>query len=429
MPTLTLKPGREKSLLRRHPWIFSGAIARVDGNPASGETVDLLAADGQFLARAAYSPSSQIRARVWTFDPSELVDADFFRRKIHTAIRMRESLLTTEFTENKEKKQKYSVGAVLSVVNNTSNAYRLIHAESDGLPGLIVDRYADVLVLQSLTAGTETWKETLADLLLEATGLTAIYERSDADVRELEGLPPKCGVLRNSTIRNSSPITNTDLQITNTIIVENGLKFIVDLVRGHKTGFYLDQRLNRQRLRGLAEDRDVLDCFCYTGGFSVNALAGGAKSVLSVDASADALALCRENVSLNALPADHHTMLEGDVFQLLRKFRDEARSFDLIILDPPKFAPTAAQAGKAARGYKDINLLAFKLLRPGGILVTFSCSGGIDAGLFQKIIASAALDAGVEAQIVEHLSQAPDHPVALNFPEGAYLKGLVCIKT
>jgi 23S rRNA (cytosine1962-C5)-methyltransferase len=206
------------------------------------------------------------------------------------------------------------------------------------------------------------------------------------------------------------------------------MKFRVNLQTGHKTGFYLDQRINHQRLRELTKERDVLDCFCYTGGFTVNALAGDAKSVLSVDSSADALALCRENVNLNALPSNRHTTLEGDVFQLLRKFRDEGRSFDLIILDPPKFAPTAAQAEKAARGYKDINLLAFKLLRPGGILVTFSCSGGIDANLFQKIIASAALDAGVEAQIVEHLSQAPDHPVALNFPEGAYLKGLVCTK-
>jgi 23S rRNA (cytosine1962-C5)-methyltransferase len=395
MTSLILHPGREKSLLRRHPWVFSGAIARLDGNPASGETVDLLSADGQFLARAAYSPSSQIRARIWTFDPSELVDIDFFRRRIKTALDARETWH----------------------VDRDSDAFRLIHAESDGLPGLIVDRYTDTLVLQSLTAGTEYWKDTIAGVLLEASGLNTIFERSDADVRALEGLAPRVGPLRGST--NHLPL----------IITENGLKFHVNIETGHKTGFYLDQRLNRLRVRGLAEDRAVLDCFCYTGGFSVNALAGGAKSVLSVDASADALALCRENGSLNFLPLVRHASLEGDVFQLLRKFRDEDRSFDLVILDPPKFAPTAAQAGKAARGYKDINLLAFKLLRPGGILVTFSCSGGIDAAFFQKIIASAALDAGVEALILEHLSQAPDHPVALNFPEGAYLKGLVCIKT
>jgi len=381
--------------LRRHPWIFSGAVARLDGNPASGETVDLLTADGQFLARAAFSPSSQIRARVWTFDAAESVNLDFFRRRIQCAISARQALFPDFLS--------------------SFSALRLIHAESDGLPGLIVDRYADVLVLQSLTAGTEYWKETIADLLLEATGLAKIYERSDADVRELEGLPQKVGPLRG---------VPPPFQIT---ILENDLKFIVNLETGHKTGFYLDQRLNRRRLRTLAEGREVLDCFCYTGGFTLNALAGGAKSVLSVDASADALTLCSENVVLNALPVDRHTTLEGDVFQLLRKFRDEARSFDLIILDPPKFAPTAAQAGKAARGYKDINLLAFKLLRPGGILFTFSCSGGIDTALFQKIIASAALDAGVEAQIVEQLSQSSDHPVALNFPEGAYLKGLICL--
>ncbi len=394
MPSIILKAGREKSLLRRHPWIFSGAILHVDGDIAPGETVDVLSADRQFLARAAYSPFSQIRARVWTFE-EEPVDRDFLRRRVRTAIQSRE---------------------VWSLRRDT-DSYRLIYAESDNLPGLIVDRYGDVLVLQSLTAGSEFWKETIADLLLEETGLTTIYERSDADVRELEGLEPQVGVLRG--VLPQLPIT----------IHENNLIFNVNFAAGHKTGFYLDQRRNRLRVRQLARDKELLDCFCYTGGFSVNALSGGAKSVLSVDSSSDALALCRENVSLNQLPADRHAVLEGDVFHLLRKFRDEGRSFDMIILDPPKFAPTAAQAEKAARGYKDINLFAFKLLRPGGLLVTFSCSGGVDAGLFQKIVAGAALDAGVDAQIVEHLSQAVDHPVALNFPEGAYLKGLICLRT
>lgn len=394
MADLVLKPGREKSLLRRHPWIFSGAIHRVDGNPASGETINLLSFKDDFLARAAYSPHSQIRARVWTFDPDEEVSADFFRKRIQRAIAARRMLSVAQ----------------------ASDAYRLIHAESDGLPGLIVDRYADVLVLQSLTAGSEFWKDTVADILLEETGLHTIYERSDADVRELEGLQPIVGILRG---------TMPESQIT---IEENNLKFNLNLESGHKTGFYLDQRQNRLRVRELAKGRDVLDCFCYTGGFTVNALAGGAKSVMAVDASADALLLGRENLALNGQQAESVEWREGDVFQVLRKFRDEGRSFDLIVLDPPKFAPTAAQAKKAARGYKDINLLAFKLLRAGGILVTFSCSGGVDVALFQKIIASAALDAGVEAQLVEHLSQASDHLVALNFPEGAYLKGLVCTK-
>ena len=391
--SIILKTGREKSLLRRHPWIFSGAVQHVDDpSAASGATVELLSFNGDFLARAAYSPTSQIRARAWTFG-DEPVDAEFFRRKIRASI----------------------VSRSMFHVPSDSNAYRLIYAESDGLPGLIVDRYGDVLVLQSLTAGAEFWKETFANILVEETGIETIYERSDADVRELEGLPSIVGPLRGAPPN----------QIT---ITEHALRYTVNLASGHKTGFYLDQRANRLKVRELARDRDVLDCFCYTGGFSVNALAGGAKSVLSVDSSADVLKLCRENVALNNLPVTRHSSLEGDVFQLLRKFRDEGRSFDMVILDPPKFAPTSAQAEKAARGYKDINLLAFKLLRAGGILVTFSCSGGVDAALFQKIVASAALDANVEAQIVEHLSQGADHPVALNFPEGAYLKGLVCVK-
>ncbi|HEX2697542.1 MAG TPA: class I SAM-dependent methyltransferase [Anaerolineales bacterium] len=393
MPALILKPGREKSLLRRHPWIFSGALDRVDGEFASGATVDVLSSTGDFLARAYYSPHSQIRARVLTFD-DETIDKDFLRKRIKSAIHSRDTWNLTPDT----------------------NALRLIYAESDGLPGLIVDRYGDLLVLQSLTVGSEFWKQTIADLLLEETGLKNIYERSDADVRELEGLPPINGILRGS-------MSNATLTIH-----EHGLKFLVNVAEGHKTGFYLDQRPNRQRVHALAKDRDVLDCFCYTGGFSVNALSGGAKSVSSVDASADALALCKQNVVLNDLPADRHTVMEGDIFQVLRKFRDAGRAFDMIVLDPPKFAPTAAQAEKASRGYKDINLLAFKLLRPGGILVTFSCSGGVDAALFQMIVAGAALDAGVDAQILEHLSQAADHPISLNFPESAYLKGLVCLR-
>jgi 23S rRNA (cytosine1962-C5)-methyltransferase len=393
MPALILKPGREKSLLRRHPWVFSGAIQQVDENMVSGGTIEIFSSTGNFLARAAYSPQSQIRARVWTFN-DETVDADFFRKRVRAALHARDTRQLTRKT----------------------NALRLIYAESDGIPGVIVDRYADRIVLQALTAGAEFWKETIADILLQETGLSNIYERSDADVRDLEGLPSHIGSLRGPL--SSAPLT----------VHEHDLKFLVDIERGHKTGFYLDQRANRERLRLLSRDKDVLDCFCYTGGFTVNALFGGANSVLSVDSSADALALAKQNVGLNDLPVAKATFLEGDVFQVLRRFRDEDRSFDVIVLDPPKFAPTAAQADKAARGYKDINLLAFKLLRPNGILVTFSCSGGIDAALFQKIVAGAALDAGVSAQIMEHLSQDADHPVSLHFPESAYLKGLVCYK-
>ena len=387
-----LKPGREKSLLRRHPWIFSGAIQHGDDNIPPGSTVDLLSSTKQFLARASYSPASQIRARVWTFE-EEAVDQEFFRKRIRSALATRHSFF-----------------------DSPAESVRLIYAESDGIPGLIVDRYGEVLVLQSLTAGSEFWKGTFVDSLLEQTGLSTLYERSDADVRALEGLGPNVGLLRGTLSTSIFPIT------------EHHLKFNVNVQSGHKTGFYLDQKRNRLRVRELAKDKEVLDCFCYTGGFTVNALAGEAKSVTSIDSSEEALALTKENIALNELPSEKATLIEGDVFQLLRRLRDENRSFDLIILDPPKFAPTAAQAERAARGYKDINLYAFKLLRPGGILVTFSCSGGIDAGLFQKIVAGAALDAGVDAQLLEHLSQNADHPVSLNFPEGAYLKGLICLR-
>ena len=392
--SITLNPNREKSLLRRHPWVFASAIKHVDEpSAASGSTVDLLSSEGHFLARASYSPTSQIRARVWTFK-DEPVDKEFFHKKIRAAIEVRQKLK----------------------VEGHSDSYRLIHGESDGLPGFVVDRYNDVLVLQSTTAGSEFWKETIADLLVEETGIQNIYERSDVDVRELEGLKPVTGILRGTLSSFAFPVT------------EYNLKFNINIATGHKTGFYLDQRENRHRVGELAKDRDVLNCFCYTGGFSIHALANGAKSVLSVDSSGDALSLLEENIAINNLPADRHTSLEGDVFQLLRKFRDENRSFDMIILDPPKFAPTAAHAEKASRAYKDINLLAFKLLRHGGILATFSCSGGVDAALFQKIVASAALDAGTEATIIDYLSQGSDHPVSLHFPEGAYLKGLICVK-
>jgi 23S rRNA (cytosine1962-C5)-methyltransferase len=390
MPTITLKPGREKSLLRLHPWVFSGAIARLEGDPGLGETVELRDSHGGFLAFGAYSPHSQIRVRAWSWDPGESIAPDFFRARLAQSLEYR--------------------AAIPGLLH--SSAVRLVHGESDGLPGLIADRYGDTLVTQFLSAGVEHWRETLADLLLELTGARHLYERSDAEVRQLEGLVARLGPLR------GDPPDQL-------IIDEHDLQFRVDLAAGHKTGFYLDQRQNRLHLRFLAQGKEVLDCFAYTGGFTVNALAGGALSVTAIDSSAEVLALARENVALNGFPLDRVEWLPADVFQQLRKFRDQGRQFDLIVLDPPKFAPTAAQAQKAARGYKDINLLAFKLLRPGGFLVTFSCSGGISAELFQKIVAGAALDAGIPARITAHLEQSPDHPVGLHFPEGAYLKGLV----
>jgi 23S rRNA (cytosine1962-C5)-methyltransferase len=390
-----LKPGREKSLRRRHPWIFSGAIERVSGKPAPGDTVEVKSSSGKPLARAAYSPKSQIRARVWSFDPAEEVDAAFFRRRVMRAAALREALPAARH----------------------ANALRLVHGESDGLPGLVVDRYADVLVAQFLAAGVERWREPILDALVELSGCAAVYERSDAETRKLEGLAARVGFARGDRAAKRCPI------------IEYGLNFSVDVELGQKTGFFLDQRENRQRIRELAAGREVLDGFCYTGGFAINALAGGAKRVTAVESSKDAIQIARENLAANPLDASNLEFVRADVFAQLRKLRDQGASFDLVVLDPPKFAPTAAQAKNAARAYKDINLLAFKLLRPGGLLATFSCSGGVDAALFQSIVAGAALDALAEAKIIERFSAAADHPVALEFPESDYLKGLLVLKT
>ena len=344
MNALILKFGREKSLKRRHPWVFSGAVAKVRGNPDAGDTVEVHSATGEFLALAAFSPKSQIVARVWDWNETP-IDRNFFQKRIALAVAQRKASLDEAST----------------------SAMRLVHGESDGLPGVVADRYGDTLVLQLTSAGAERWREVIADNLLEVSGASRIWERSDAEVRALEGLAPVITALRGAR------------EPTRIAISEDSLQFEIDLERGHKTGFYLDQRDNRRRVRALARGRDVLDGFCYSGGFALNACAGGAKSVTAVDSSAEALALARSNAERNKLaPAE---WLEGDVFQLLR---------------------------------------------PGGLLVTFSCSGGVSADLFQKIVAGAALDAGVQAQIIERLGPGADHPVALNFPEGDYLKGLVC---
>lgn len=392
MKTIRLRAGKERSLLRRHPWIFESAIAR--GGADLGETVRVESDQGQFLGWAAFSPNSKIRARVWSFDEAQRIDESFFIAACAYAASIR------------------------SRFGISSNAIRLVHGESDGLPGLIVDRYGDTLVAQFTSAGVERWKDVIADALLATTGLSRLYERSDASSRTLEGLPQATGWLRGQG----------DVEL---ILQEHEWQLQVNIAEGHKTGFYLDQRDSRKRFsdyaRRLKFER-VLNCYCYTGGFTVAALKGGAAHVTSIDSSGPALEKAAANVALNGFAADRAAFMDADVNASLRQFADDGRTFDAIVLDPPKFAPTVAHAERAARAYKDINRLAFKLLEPGGVLFTYSCSGGISADLFHKIVASAGCDAGVDGFIHERMGGAPDHPMTINFPEGEYLKGLVVMR-
>ncbi|MDD2882028.1 MAG: class I SAM-dependent rRNA methyltransferase [Rhodoferax sp.] len=392
MKIIRLRAGKERSLLRRHPWIFESAIAK--GAADVGETVRVESDAGQFLGWAAFSPASKIRARVWSFDEAQRVDASFFIAACDYAVRAR-----ARFAIN-------------------SNGMRLVHGESDGLPGLIVDRYGDTLVAQFTSAGVERWKEDIADALLAATGLTKLYERSDASSRTLEGLPEATGWLRGQG--------DVDL-----ILQEHDWQLAVNIAEGHKTGFYLDQRDSRKIFADYARRlkfQRVLNCYCYTGGFTVAALTGGAAHVTSIDSSGPALEKAAANVALNGFEASRATFMDADVNASLRKFIEQGQTFDAIVLDPPKFAPTVAHAERAARAYKDINRLAFKLLAPGGVLFTYSCSGGISVDLFHKIVASAGCDAGVDGFIHERMGGAPDHPMTINFPEGEYLKGLVVMR-
>lgn len=395
MKKLIIKTGREKSLLRRHPWIFSGAIKRDEG-AIPGEVVRVIAEDGRYLATALLSGTSQIAARVVSFDEKQSVDETFWRARLTRAIQQRDAL-----------------GAGSCTDNSSTNAWRLIHGESDGIPGLVADRYGDSVVMQLSTAGIDPHRDLFAALLKDVTGASCVYERSDVDVRKLEGLEVRNGLLLGTMPTN--PV----------LIIENGMRIEVDIVTGHKTGFYLDQRDNRDLTRRLARDREVLNCFCYSGTMSVAAMLGGARSVMSIDSSAHALDTARKNAEHNRCNAAQMEWVEADVFTHLRRLRDQGKSFDLVILDPPKLAPTSHHVEKAARAYKDINLLGLKLLRPGGLLMTYSCSGGVSTELFQKIVAGAAVDAGVEAQILQRLAAGTDHPVSIHFPEGEYLKGLL----
>ncbi len=387
-----LVKGRDKSLIRRHPWIFSRGIEKIEGKPELGETVEVFDNKGKWLARGAFSPQSQIRVRVWTFDEQEQINSDFFVKRLQQAQALRDTLATRDGL----------------------TGYRLIAAESDGLPGITIDRYQNFLVCQLLSAGAEAQRDNLVEALKTCYPECNIYERSDVSVRKKEGLKQRTGVLHGEEPPES------------VVIEENGVKISVNIVKGHKTGFYLDQRDSRERSVKYVKDKKVLNCFSYTGGFGLYALKGGAKKVINADVSQLALDTAKANVELNGFDSERAEFLNADVFKLLREYRENGTTFDVIIMDPPKFAESKSQLNGACRGYKDINMLAMQILNPGGILLTYSCSGLMDQPLFQKIIADAALDAGRTAQFIERFEQASDHPINTAYPEGFYLKGFAC---
>ena len=387
---LQLRPRREHSVLQHHPWVFSGAVLKTEGEPASGETVDILSADGKWLARGAFSPKSQICCRLWTFQQEETVDADFFRRRLRAAWDYRQSLGLEQCTDS----------------------WRLVHGEADGLPGCVIDKFGPFLSCQFLSAGAERWRNAIVQLLQELPDVKGIYERSEAEARIREGLEPRSGLLW-----GEQPPERL-------IISENGLKLAVNLISGHKTGYYLDQRANRLHAGEISSGKDVLDCCCYSGGFGLQALRHQASHVTFLDAAEESLELVRDNLARNQLPVQNAEFLKADVFTQLRRFRDCARQFDVIILDPPKFAETRSRLAGACRGYKDINLLALKLLRPQGRLLTFSCSAAMTPELFRKVVGGAVQDSGRQARVCRQFAQDADHPFSLQFPEGDYLTGL-----
>lgn len=392
MKKIILKSGREFSVSRRHPWIFSGAVALVEGSPEPGESVQVFDSMGQGLGVGAYSPESQIRIRMWSFDPATVIDATFIAARVAAAIG----------------------GRACFLAEGATDAFRLINSEADGLPGVIADQYGAWIVCQFTTVGAERWKGVVVDTLQRLSGCSGVYERSDMEAREREGLPQSTGLLA-----GVEPPELIEMH-------EGECRFHVNLREGHKTGFYLDQRDNRALIMRYANNSDVLNAFSYTGGFGIAAVAAGAATVTHVDLSEQALELARSNTALNTCEVENSTFIKGDVFEVLRKFRDQGRSFDLIVLDPPKFADSKARLMKAARGYKDINLLGIKLLRPGGVLATFSCSALMTPDLFHKVVSDAAVDAGRDLQVLQRLQQSCDHPEGLCFPEGLYLKGLLC---
>lgn len=392
-PAIYLVKGREKSLRRKHPWVFSRGISKVEGEPALGETVDIFTHDGKWLAKAAYSPNSQIRARVWSFNKEDINKA-FFVKRIQGAQLLREDIIERDGL----------------------TGYRLIAAESDGLPGITIDKYQDFLVCQLLSAGAEFHKQTLVEALLEVFPECNIYERSDVAVRKKEGLEEAMGILHGEEPPKS------------VVIEENGVKISVDIVGGHKTGFYLDQRDSRLQSMKYVKDKEVLNCFSYTGGFGLYALKGGAKRVINADVSQPALDTAKFNAELNEfdISKKRAVFLNADVFKLLREYRDQGTKFDVVIMDPPKFVSSKNNLTSGANGYKDINMLAMQILKPGGTLLTYSCSGLMSADLFQKVIADAAVDSGRQVKFIERFEQAADHPTDSAYPEGFYLKGFAC---
>ncbi|USD66504.1 class I SAM-dependent methyltransferase [Vibrio sp. SCSIO 43136] len=389
-----LVKGRDKSLRRKHPWIFSRGIQKITGEPQLGETVDVFAQDGKWLAKAAYSPHSQIRARVWSFDKKESIDQDFFEKRIKEALLLREDVIERDGL----------------------TGFRLIAAESDGLPGITIDKYENFLVCQLLSAGAEFHKATLVEALKAVFPKCSVYERSDVAVRKKEGLEETTGVLHG------------EMPPKSVVIEENGVKISVDIVEGHKTGFYLDQRDSRQQAMKYVKDKEVLNCFSYTGGFGLYALKGGAKRVINADVSQPALDTAKHNAQLNEfdISKKRAVFLNADVFKLLREYRDQGTKFDVVIMDPPKFVSSKNNLTSGANGYKDINMLAMQILKPGGTLLTYSCSGLMSTDLFQKVIADAAVDAGRSVKFVERFEQAADHVVDTAYPEGFYLKGFAC---
>lgn len=392
MKDIYLKPGRDKSALQRHPWIFSGAIGKATKDIEPGKIVKVLDNKGVFVAYGYYNARSQIRIRLLEWNEQKTIDDNWWQAHIKESIERRAKMAS----------------------DNRNNAYRLVYGEADLLPGLIVDKYADFVVIQVLTAGIEKIKDIIITILNDTLSPRGIYERSDVETRSIEGLPETAGLL------SGQPPPDL-LEIS-----ENGLKYRVDIKSGQKTGFYLDQRDNRQAAAAFASGCEVLDCFSYTGGFAVNALAAGAKSVTMVDSSAQSLKLAEDNIQLNGFDLSNVELIGGDVFRVLRDFRTNGRKFDMVILDPPKFAPTKSDLKRALSGYKDINMLAMNLLRPNGILATFSCSGAVDPHTLQTVLFWAAGDASRPVQILKSLSQGLDHPRLVSFPESEYLKGFIC---